>query len=59
MKLRKVIDFKNILGVTLPKEFTNTIGLERGKYAEVYLRDRRTIVIKAHNVKPQQITTAD
>ena len=59
MVLRKLLDFKGVLGVTLPKEFTNAIQVERGDYAEVYLRDRRTIVIKKHGVKPQKITISD
>lgn len=59
MHLRKVLDFKGVLGVTLPKVLTNAIALERGNYAEVYLRDKRTIVIKKHGVKPQGITIND
>lgn len=59
MTLRKLLSFNGILGITLPKEFTNALALSRGDYAEVYIRDSKTIVIKKHGVKPQQITTAD
>lgn len=59
MNLRKVIDFKGVLGVTLPKEYTNAIGLEGGKYAEVFLRDKETIVIKKHGVEPKKIKEKD
>ncbi len=41
MKLRKVLTFNTILGLTLPKEYTNALGLNQGDYAEIYLRDRK------------------
>lgn len=59
MYLRKMLIFNTVLGLTLPKELTNALGFERGSYAEVFLRDSKTIVIKRHGVKPQQVTTAD
>jgi len=59
MVLRKVLIFNTVLGLTLPKEYTNALRLERGQYAEVYLRDSKTIVIKRHGVEPKNITTAD
>lgn len=59
MELRKVILFNTILGITLPKEFTNALGLKRGEYVEIYLRDRRTIIIKRHGVEPKKITVED
>lgn len=59
MNLRKMLVFKNILGVTLPKEYTNALGLEKGGYCEVFLRDNKNIVIKKHGVEPQKLTTAD
>ncbi len=59
MKLRKVLVFNTILGLTLPGEFTNALDLKRGDYLEVYLRNKRAIIIKKHNVKPQRITVDD
>jgi len=59
MHLRKVIRFNSIVGLTLPKEFSNALGLAFGNYAEVFLRDNKTIVIKKHGVEPKKITTAD
>jgi bifunctional DNA-binding transcriptional regulator/antitoxin component of YhaV-PrlF toxin-antitoxin module len=59
MNLRKVLNFNNILGITLPKEFTNALNLLRGDYVEVYLRDKKTIIVKKHGVEPKGITTND
>ena len=59
MYLRKVLIFNTVLGVTIPKEYTNALGLDRGGYVELFLRDRRTLVIKKHGVEPKKITTAD
>ena len=51
--------FNTILGLTLPGEFTNALGLKRGDYVEVYLRDRKAIVVKRHGVQPKKITVDD
>ena len=59
MNLRKVLNFSTVLGVTLPGEFTNAIGVKKGDYVEVYLRDKKTIVIKPHRVEPKKLTTND
>ena len=59
MEMRKILHFNSALGLTLPKEFTRALGLERGNYAEVFLRDNKTIVIKRHGVKPNKITIED
>ena len=59
MHLRKVLYFNTLLGLTLPKEFTAALGIEKGGYVEVFLRDRKTIVVKKHGVKPQRLTGAD
>jgi len=59
MKLRKVLMFNTTLGLTLPGEFTNALGLSRGDYVEVYLRDRKAIVVKRHGVQPKKITVDD
>ncbi len=53
------MDFKSILGITIPKEFSNALKLERGQYVEVFFRDKKTLIIKKHEVEPKQITTAD
>ncbi len=59
MYLRKVLIFNTVLGLTLPKELTNALGLIRGSYVEVYLRDSKTVVVKRHGTEPKQITVAD
>lgn len=59
MNLRKMLSFKNILGITLPKEYTNALGLEKGGYCEVFLRDKKTIVVKKHGVEPKKLTVND
>lgn len=59
MYLRKALIFNTILGVTIPKEYTKALAVERGDYLEVFLRDNKTIVIKKHGVKPNKLTTSD
>lgn len=59
MVMRKMVLFNTILGLTLPKEFTNALNLERGNYAEVFLRDNKTIVIKKHGTPINKLTTKD
>lgn len=59
MELRKMILFSTILGLTIPKQYTNALGLSKGDYAEVYLKDKETLIIKRHGVKPKGITIED
>ena len=59
MNLRKALKFNAILGLTLPKAYTTALGIDRGDYLEVFLRDSKTIVVKRHNTKPQILTIAD
>ena len=59
MVLRKILLFNTILGLTLPKEYTNKLDLERGDYAEVFLRDSKTIVIKRHGTPINKLTVKD
>lgn len=59
MEMRKILHFNSALGLTLPKEYTRALGFERGNYAEVFLRDNKTIVIKRHGVKPNKLTIGD
>lgn len=59
MVLRKLLKFNTVLGVTLPKEFTNALNVEARQYVEVFLRDNKTIVIKPHRTEPKKITIND
>ncbi len=59
MSLRKLLSFNGILGMTIPKEYTNALGFKRGDHAEVYLKDDETIIIKKHNYKPNKIKVDD
>lgn len=59
MVLRKVIKMNTVHGVSIPKEFANALGLDFGDYVEVYLRDKKTIVVKPHKNPPKQITVHD
>jgi len=59
MVLRKLLGFNTVLGLTLPKQFTNALDIERGNYVEVYLRDNKTIVIKPHRTELKKITIKD
>ena len=59
MEMRKLLSFNTILGVTLPKKYTNSLGLEKGDYAEIFLRDNKTIVIKRHGIPYQKLTVRD
>ena len=59
MVLRKVLLFNTILGITLPKEFTNALNISHGSYVEVFLRDKQTIIVKPHGTKPNKITVND
>lgn len=59
MVLRKLMLFNTILGITLPKDYTNALGLEKGQYIELYLRDNKTLVIKKHVKDLNKITVND
>ena len=59
MIYRKILQFTNIMGITFPKEFTNTLKLKRGDLVEMYLKDADTIVIKRHKKTPKGITLND
>ena len=59
MKLRKLLNFSGTLGITIPKIYTNAMGVSRGDYAEIYLRDRKTLVVKKHEMKGKTITAQD
>lgn len=56
LKLRKVLSFNTLLGLTLPGEYTDALGLSKGDYAEVHLQDRETIIVKRHKTPMQKIT---
>jgi len=56
MVLRKVLQFTNILGLTLPKEFSNALDLKKHAYVEMYLKDKNTIIIKTHRTPIKGIT---
>ena len=55
MQLRKLLNFNNILGLTLPKEYTNAIGVKGKDYVEVYLASNLSIIIKRHDMPPKKI----
>lgn len=48
MELRKVLKFNSVLGLTLPKAYTNNLELEHHDYVEVSLSVNKTITIKKH-----------
>ena len=54
MQLRKVLNFNSVLGVTFPKEYTNSLGLEPKGYVEISLTKEATIIIRKH--QPYQPT---
>ena len=57
MRLRKVLSFNILLGLTLPKEYSNALNLSKGDYVEVGLQDEKTIVVRKHEYTPVPITT--
>lgn len=59
MKMRKVLRFNSAFGFTIPKEFAFSLGINFGDYVEVFLRDKKTIIIKKHGVEPKKITIDD
>jgi hypothetical protein len=59
MYMRKVLIFNTTMGITLPKDISNTLCLSRGDYIELFLRDSKTVVLKKHATKPNRITVSD
>lgn len=59
LKLRKVLGFNTLLGLTFPKEYTNALGLTRGDYAEIHLTNKKTIVVMKHEVPLKKIKVTD
>jgi len=55
MKLRKVLRFNGVLGLTLPNEYSRVLKLEWGNYVEVYLKDSETLLVRKHNIKVYNI----
>lgn len=56
MVLRKVLNFGDILGVSLPKEYANALGLKPKTYVQVYLLDEDTIVIQKQEINKPKLT---
>jgi antitoxin component of MazEF toxin-antitoxin module len=48
MVVRKVLLFKNILGLTLPKRYTDALDLRWHDQIEVYLTNEGTILLQKH-----------
>ena len=59
MTLRKVVQLGTVLAITLPRPYCEAIGLKKGGYAEVYLKDGKTIIVKNHGKEPKGITIHD
>jgi len=59
MTLRKVLVFNTSLGLTLPPEYAEALGIQKGDYLELYLRDKETVVIKRHKPDTNPITKKD
>jgi antitoxin component of MazEF toxin-antitoxin module len=59
MEMRKVLKFNTVLGLTLPKQFTNTLDISHGDYLEVFLANDHTIVIKKHKESSNKITQSE
>lgn len=59
MELRKVIKLNSILAVTLPKAYANSMGIEKGDYAEVFMANPETLIIKRHSIKALKLTRAE
>ena len=59
MTLRKVYQLDQSLAITLPKPICQTLGIKKGGYVEVYLKDGKTIIIKNHGKEPKGITIND
>jgi antitoxin component of MazEF toxin-antitoxin module len=48
MQLRKVLKFGSVLGITIPKIYSNHLRLEAGEYIEISLGAGRSLKIQAH-----------
>ena len=48
MQLRKVLQFNSILGLTLPKQFSQWLEIDKGDYLELSLGAGKIINIKKH-----------
>lgn len=59
MVLRKVLQLHKTLALTLPREYGEAIGIKKGDYIEVYLKDNKTIIVKKHGIKPKGISLDD
>lgn len=59
MVIRKLLLFNTVLGLTLPKQYTNAMNLKRGDYVEVNLMDKDSILIMTHDSEPKKITESD
>jgi len=56
MVLRRILNFGDILGLSLPKEYTNALGLKPKSYVQVYLLDEDTIVIQKQKIDRPKLT---
>ncbi len=43
---RKVAKTADSLRITIPKEITDTLGIEQGEVMEIYAVDNNTIIVK-------------
>lgn len=59
MNMRKVLQFNDSIGFTIPKQFGYALNIQHGDYVEVYLRDKKTMVIKKHGIEQKKITIDD
>lgn len=59
MYLRKVLNFKDILGMTIPGAISRALGIKHGDHVEVYLGDKKTILVRKHEVDPIKIKLDD
>lgn len=59
MNMRKVLQFNDSIGFTIPKQFGHALNIKHGDYVEVYLRDNKTMVIKKHGIAEKKITIDD
>lgn len=50
MVLKKVLLFKSVLGVLLPKHLSQALNLSQGDYVEVYLNNNSELIIRKHNI---------
>jgi hypothetical protein len=48
MEIRKTLKFTRTLGITLPKRYSDALGLRWRDYVEISLLDKDTIAIRRH-----------